>query len=85
MKLFTESVDSISRENMLRKDTQYFDALLESSVVSQSDTQGNITYINDNFTKVTGYTKEEVLGKNHRILKHPSNIASNCSSVGLIS
>lgn len=73
MKLFTESVESISRENMLRKDTQYFDALLESSVVSQSDTQGNITYINDNFTKVTGYTKEEVLGKNHRILKHPSN------------
>ena len=73
MKLFTESVDSISRENMLRKDTQYFDALLESSVVSQSDTQGNITYINDNFTKITGYTKEEVIGKNHRILKHRSN------------
>lgn len=73
VKLFTESIEAISREKMLRKDTQYFDVLLESSVVSQSDVQGNITYINDNFTKLTGYTREEILGKNHRILKHPSN------------
>lgn len=63
----------ISNSNIFLKSNQYFDVLLEASVVSQSDIEGNITYINDNFTKVTGYTKEEVLGKNHRILKHPTN------------
>jgi len=47
-----------------------------SHAVSQSgdmvfitDTDGNITYVNTQFTKVTGYSEKEVLGKNPRILK----------------
>lgn len=63
----------IAQKKVFSKGMQYFNALIESSIVSQSDTQGNVTYINDHFTKVTGYTKEEILGKNHRILRHPSN------------
>lgn len=59
-------------KKVLLKGMQYFDSLIDSSIVSQTDINGNITYINANFTKVTGYTKEEILGKNHRILKHPS-------------
>lgn len=55
------------------KNEEYYNALLEDSIVSKSDKQGNITYINDNFTKVTGYTREECYGKNHNILKHPAN------------
>jgi diguanylate cyclase (GGDEF)-like protein/PAS domain S-box-containing protein len=34
-----------------------------------TDTQGNITYVNPKFTEVTGYTFEEALGQNPRILK----------------
>lgn len=68
-----DAIEAISNKNIFLKDTQYFEALVQSSVVSQSDLEGNITYINDNFTKVTGYTPEEVLGKNHRILRHPNN------------
>ena len=68
-----DAIENISNKNIFLKDTQYFEALVQSSVVSQSDLEGNITYINDNFTKVTGYTEEEVLGKNHRILRHPNN------------
>lgn len=34
-----------------------------------TDTKGNIEYVNTKFTNITGYTKEEVLGKNPRILK----------------
>lgn len=55
------------------KNEEYYNALLEDSIVSKSDPQGLITYINDNFTKVTGYTKEECYGKNHNIIKHPAN------------
>lgn len=41
----------------------YFRAFVEHSIVSKSDLEGNVTFINDNFTKITGYTKEEILGK----------------------
>ncbi len=34
-----------------------------------TDTQGNIEYVNPAFEKMTGYTKEEVLGQNPRLLK----------------
>ena len=51
----------------------YFYSFVENSIVSKSDLDGNVTYINDNFTKITGYTKEEILGKNHNLLKHPNN------------
>ena len=47
-----------------------------SSVVEQSpcmimitDTKGNIEYVNPRFTQFTGYTSEEVIGKNLRFLK----------------
>jgi diguanylate cyclase (GGDEF)-like protein/PAS domain S-box-containing protein len=48
-------------------------AIDESSIVSKSDLSGNITYANDNFCNVTGYTKKEVVGRPHNILRHPSN------------
>lgn len=34
-----------------------------------TDTQGNIEYVNPTFCRLTGYKKEEVIGKNPRILK----------------
>lgn len=70
---FKEGLDIISRRDIFLKDTQYFNALIDASIVSQTDKDGTIMYVNDNFTQVTGYRKEEILGKNHRLLKHPSN------------
>lgn len=40
-----------------------------------TDIQGNIEYVNPKFTKLTGYSKSEVLGENPRILK--SNVISS--------
>ncbi|WP_415397996.1 EAL domain-containing protein [Sulfurimonas sp. CS5] len=51
----------------------YKNVIDSNLIVSKSDLDGNITYVNDNFCKVTGYTREEVMGKNHNILKDKSS------------
>lgn len=40
-------------------------------IVSKTDTKGRITYANDVFQRVSGYTEEELLGKAHNIVRHP--------------
>lgn len=52
---------------------QYEKLLDSSAIVSKTDLAGKITYVNDEFCKVSKYTREELIGKNHRILKHPEN------------
>lgn len=49
----------------------YKRAMDESSIVTKSDLKGNITYANDKFCEVTGYTISEVIGKPHNIIRHP--------------
>ncbi|MGZ5208838.1 MAG: PAS domain-containing protein [Sulfuricurvum sp.] len=41
------------------------------SLISETDTKGNITFINRKFTEMTLYAKEEALGQPHNILRHP--------------
>ncbi len=43
----------------------------EEIIVSKTDTQGRITYVNDVFLRVAGYTESEVLGQPHSIIRHP--------------
>jgi PAS domain S-box-containing protein len=39
-------------------------------IVSMTDLKGNITYVNDVFCKVAGYTRKELLAKPHNIIRH---------------
>jgi PAS domain S-box-containing protein len=51
------------------KDLIFKDSLLEeTSLISKADSKGNITYANDKFLKVAGYTLQEVVGKNHNVV-----------------
>ena len=40
-------------------------------IVSETDLKGVITYANNDFCKIAGYTKEELLGEPQNILRHP--------------
>ena len=44
-------------------------ALDQHAIVSISDSDGLITYINQRFMDVSGFTREELIGSNHRIIK----------------
>lgn len=41
------------------------------SIVSKTDTKGIITYVNRDFIEVSGFTEDELIGKNHNIVRHP--------------
>jgi len=41
------------------------------SIVSKTDLRGMITYINEDFLRVSGFSKQELIGKPHNIVRHP--------------
>lgn len=40
-------------------------------IVSETDEKGKITFVNDYFMEVSGYSREELMGKAHNIVRHP--------------
>jgi PAS domain S-box-containing protein len=40
-------------------------------IVSSTDTKGIVTYANRKFCELSGYDKEELVGSNHNIIRHP--------------
>ncbi|MFA6970929.1 MAG: PAS domain-containing methyl-accepting chemotaxis protein [Gallionella sp.] len=42
-----------------------------SVLITKTDTRGIITHANDAFVEVSGYSRAELLGKNHNIVRHP--------------
>ena len=50
---------------------QYKEAIEKSNIISKTDVAGIITFVNDEFCKISGYTEEELIGKPHSIVRHP--------------
>jgi len=40
-------------------------------IVSKTDLKGRLTYANQVFLNISGYSESELLGKNHNIIRHP--------------
>ncbi|MCD6433551.1 MAG: PAS domain S-box protein [Sulfurimonas sp.] len=55
----------------------------KNSIVSKTDTNGIITYANDEFCKVSGYSYDELIGKSHNIIRHPDASSSFYTEMGI--
>ncbi len=70
-----ENALSVKEENLqeiMRRSREYHKAMDESTILTRADLDGKITYVNREFTEALGYTSAEILGKDHRFMKHPA-------------
>ena len=59
----------IDRIESLRESQTLMDAIGTYALVSVTDAAGSITFANDIFSKVSGYSNAELMGQNHRMVK----------------
>ena len=78
MKKLVPTIEREHRDHLMRKAAKADHAELlkltaaveqSPSIIVMTDVKGNVEYVNPRFTKVTGYTLEDVISKNPRILK----------------
>src|ERR1051325_10240295 len=79
-----DNITNLTVEETLRKSikevSDYKYALEESCIVAVTDQKGIITYANDNFCKISKYSREELIGQDHRIINsgyHPKEFIRN--------
>lgn len=73
MSAVTKFSSAVTRE--LEQTIQALDAYKTAvdinTIVSRTDLFGRITYVNDLFVKISGYSREELIGKTYYIIHHP--------------
>lgn len=63
--------DEVEADNRLKETLNTIDA---SAIVSETDSEGTIIRVNSLFSEISGYSEEELIGKNHRLINsgvHP--------------
>ncbi len=58
----------LQRAEAITQLSQITDALDEAAIVTRADRRGRITEVNDKLVSISGYNREELLGKDHRVL-----------------
>ncbi len=58
-----------SKQNLLTGKEQHFDK--DEIIVSKTDLKGRLTYMNNVFIRISGFSEKELLGRPHKIIRHP--------------
>ena len=61
-----------SRNKAIIKQQDYLEIINTHVITSSTDIEGDITNVSDAFCEISGYTREELIGKSHNIVRHPS-------------
>ena len=61
-------IETLCKQKMV---DEYKEAVDEANIVTKTNLQGVITFVNDKFCEISGYTKEELIGKQHNLVRHP--------------
>ncbi|AZQ64515.1 PAS domain S-box protein [Flammeovirga pectinis] len=69
----TDQVETQRRSDALKNELESrVNAFNSAALMSETDLHGNITFVNDTFAELSGYTKKELIGQPHNIVRHPS-------------
>jgi len=72
-------IAKVSAEKKLQENFNFleqYEALTnETAMVAKTDIYGKMIYVNDIFCRVSGYDREELLGKSHAILEYEDNFS----------
>lgn len=79
LEVITKKLDAICEDIYYKKVYEdqkiemqnYLDIINQEALVSRTDTKGKITYVNEGFCEVSGYSKDELIGASHNIIRHP--------------
>jgi len=71
--------EEIEKKKMIFE--QYVGAVDASYLVSKTDKDGIITYVNDQFVEISGFSREELVGSPHSIVRHPKTDAKTFESL----
>jgi len=77
---YKEKITKNKLEKLVHQKTKSLEESLEIInhyvFTSKTDLNGVITYVSDAFCELSGYSKEELIGSTHSIIKHPDNPSS---------
>jgi diguanylate cyclase (GGDEF)-like protein/PAS domain S-box-containing protein len=70
-RLLVSAKDITEAKQKEKQIAEYVKLVDKNIITSSTDLNGDITYVSEAFCEISGYSKEELLGKNHRVIRHP--------------